>query len=260
MKIVNGLPVFTYGNKNNQPIVFVHGFTFDNTMWNNQVEALKDQFYCITYDIRGLGKSEFTNGQFTLESFVDDLFLIIDELDVQKPILAGLSMGGYIALRAVERNEEIFKALILFDTRADSDTNLVKLKRAAGIKQIDTEGLGSFIDGFIPNCFSSNFRNTKQYEEILNSSKRLNPIGVKGCLLAMQGRTSTREYLSNISIPTLVLCGEFDALTPVDEMRAMSEKIHGSNFIVVPGAGHLTPVEQPESINAILKSFIGQNR
>ncbi len=125
---INNLSVFTFGNNNNKPIIFVHGFPFDHRMWDSQIEELSRDYYCITYDIRGLGESPAGNGQFTMESFVDDLETIIDELKLKLPVLCGLSMGGYISLRAMERMEKRFRALILCDTKALADDNTGKLK------------------------------------------------------------------------------------------------------------------------------------
>ena len=93
--------VFTTGNPERKPIIFIHGFPFDHHMWDKQVNELKSLYYCVTYDIRGLGISPAGDGQFTLESFVDDLEFIINEFKLDKPVLCGLSMGGYIALRSV---------------------------------------------------------------------------------------------------------------------------------------------------------------
>ncbi len=258
MKKINGLPVYEYGNKNNKSILFVHGFTFDSSMWDKQIEQLKEKYYCIAYDIRGLGLSRIDDGQYTMESFSEDLLSIVDELSLDKPVLCGLSMGGYISCRTIEREESKFSALILFDTRADADTNDAKLRRASGVKQINTQGLDKFIEGFLPNCFSDEFKTnfSSEYESIFNQALMCNPLGVKGCILAMQGRTNTTPYLKNIKIPTLVLCGEKDVLSPVDEMKAMAEKIPASKFVVVPGAGHMSPVEKPEFVNNQLLSFL----
>ena len=95
-EIINGLSVFLEGNSKNQSILFLHGFPYDHTMWKEQVEVLSKKYFCITYDIRGLGDSPVGDGQYTMESFVDDLETIINELKLEKPILCGLSMGGYI--------------------------------------------------------------------------------------------------------------------------------------------------------------------
>jgi len=255
---INKLSVFTSGNTNNKPIIFVHGFPFDHIMWDAQIEELSKDYYCITYDIRGLGESPAGDGQFTMESFVDDLETIIDKLKLNLPVLCGLSMGGYISLRAMERMEKRFSALILCDTKALADDNAGKIKRAEGIKSIYESGVEHFVEQFVPNCFSDNFmmKNKPEYEGVLIRSKSCSPIGVKGCLLAMAGRTDTTAYLPNISIPTLVICGEEDKLTPPDVMKSMAEIINNSIFVVIAGAGHMAPIEASDIVNEKIKEFL----
>ena len=256
--IKNNLAVFQTGNKNNQSIIFIHGFPFDHKMWDLQVDYFKKDYHCITYDIRGLGESPAGDGQFTMEGFVDDLFDIIEAFKITKLIVCGLSMGGYIALRAIERNEEIFKAVILCDTKAEADNNAGKINRANGIKEINNIGAEKFAENFVQKCFSNNFltSNKKEYEEVLNRSKKSNPIGLKGCLLAMAGRTDTTAYLDKVKIPVLILCGEEDKLTPPEVMKPMVDKITGAEFHIVPGAGHVTPIENPGFFNSQIEKFL----
>lgn len=255
---INSLKVFTSGRKENPSIIFVHGFPFDHFMWNNQVEELKNKYFCVTYDVRGLGASPAGDGQFTLESFVDDLESIIQMLKLNSPVLCGLSMGGYISLRALERIPNKFKAAILCDTRSESDTNKGKLKRAAAIKLINTNGVKEFVSGFVPNCFSENFmkQNSDIYLEIVETSMASNPIAVKGCLLAMSGRTDTSSSLSTLKIPVLVLCGDDDKLTPPSVMKSMADEIPAGKFSIVPNAGHMSPVENPDFVNEQINSFL----
>lgn len=257
---INNLSVFTTGGKENSSIVFIHGFPFDHFMWDEQVKKFNKNYYCITYDVRGLGSSPVGDGQFTLESFVDDLEKLIDNLNLDKPIICGLSMGGYIALRAVERIEKKLGGLILCDTKSQADNNEGKVNRAMGIKQINYEGTENYIEHFIGNCFSEQFKLTrkKEYESIVNRSKKYNAAGVKGCLLAMAGRTDTTDYLQNISIPTLVICGEEDKLTPPDVMKSMSDKIKNSKFVTIEAAGHISPVEAPKRVNDEIEIFLNQ--
>jgi len=227
-------------------------------MWENQVNKLSPDFHCVTYDMRGLGSSLVGDGQFTFEMFVDDLVGVIDELKINKPVLCGLSMGGYISLRAIERHEEKFKALILCDTKSESDNDETKLKRAAGIKQINTEGIQKYVSEFISNCFAeeSIVKLGREYKSILENSMKFSPAGVKGCLLGMAARTDTTGYLSKIKIPVLLLCGEKDKITPPNVMKEMADKIPGYEFHIVPGAGHITPVENPEFVNEKLLAFL----
>jgi len=255
---INNLSVFTAGEKKNTPFVLIHGFPFDHSMWDEQLKEFSKQFYCVTYDMRGMGESSAGDGQFTMESFVDDLEIIVDKLELEKPVLCGLSMGGYISLRAVERMETKFSTLILCNTKSESDNSEGKLKRAAGIKMINENGVEKFVRQFVPNCFSENFKMThkEEYKNIINRSQHYSPSGVKGCLLAMAGRTDTTPFLQNISIPTLVICGEKDKLTPPAVMKPMADKIINSEFIIISGAGHITPVESAKTFNQKIKDFL----
>jgi pimeloyl-ACP methyl ester carboxylesterase len=259
-KIINGLSVNFTGNPSNRPIIFIHGFPFDHTMWKFQIETLQNDYYCIAYDIRGLGESIIGDGQYTLEFMVDDLFSIISELKLNKPLLCGLSMGGYIALRAIERNQNLFSALILCDTKSEADDNNAKIKRSGGINQINTEGLEKFNKQFITNCFSDVTleENENLFLDTLNKSNQNKPTGVKGAFIAILTRTDTTEYLSKIKIPTLVICGSFDALTSPSLMRMMAEKIPNSEFAVIPRAGHLAPLENPNCVNDLLIGFLSR--
>ena len=261
-KIINGLSVILSGSNEAKAVVFVHGFPFDHIMWQRQVEELCKENLCVTYDIRGLGESNVGDGQFMLEMFVDDLENIIDELKLNRPVLCGLSMGGYISLRAVERMQEKFSALILCDTKASADDNVGKLKRAAAIKQINSGEFNPFIESFVLNCFSEKFvrENNAEYRKVVERSKMKNQLGVKGCLLTMASRTDTTESLSKIKLPTLIICGSEDKLTPPDQMKKMAEQIPDAEFLLVNNAGHMTPIENPQVVNEAIKNFLAKNR
>jgi len=258
---INGLQAFTSGDESKQPIIFVHGFPYDHTMWDKQIGYLKDDYSCVTYDIRGLGNSDVGDGQYTMELYVDDLLAIISELKLVKPVLCGLSMGGYIAFRAVERSQETFGALIFCDTKAEADYDEGKLNRASKIKQINEEGIEAFVDSFVPTCFSKTAKENQSeiFNEVLNRCKKYNPLGVKGALISMLSRTDTSNYLGKINIPTLLIVGEKDSLTPPETMRVISEKIPNSEFVIIRGAGHMTPIEKPDAVNEAIESFLRKN-
>jgi pimeloyl-ACP methyl ester carboxylesterase len=259
---INGaeIEISKAGNKDNKSIVFIHGFPFDLTMWNNVIDSLKTDFYCVSYNIRGFGKSSGGDGQFTMEMFVDDLEEIIKKLKLNKPIICGLSMGGYITLRAIERFEKILGGLILCDTKAEPDSNEAKLKRAEGIKNINLKGAKNFAEEFIKNCFSEDFikKNQNFYDNIVSNSAKTNPLALKGCLLAMAGRTDTTEYLSKIDIPTLILCGEKDNLSLPTLMKEMSREIKNAEFYIVPNAAHVIAVENPSFTTQKIRTFLNK--
>ncbi len=255
---INGLSVNTFGNKGNKAIIFVHGFPYDHQMWENQYEYFSKDYYCIAYDIRGLGESEVGDGQYTMELFVDDLFQIVEELKLGKPAVCGLSMGGYLLLNALQRTDRLFSAVILADTHAKADDNAGKLKRANAIKTINTKGLDVYIDGFVPGTFSKETNESKPefFTKTIERCKQNSPIGVKGSQLAMLSRLSSEEFLSSINVPVLVIAGEYDSLTPPNVMKEMSEKIPKSEFFVIENAAHMSPLENPEKFNSILELFL----
>jgi len=255
---INNLSVFIDGNKENNTLLFVHGFPFDHYMWDAQVKALSSSYFCVRYDIRGLGESPEGDGQFTMEMFVDDLEEIVSRMELNKPVLCGLSMGGYISLRAMGRIEDLFSALILCDTKSVADDNETKLKRAGAIKRINDGQFELFIEEFVANCFADSFINesNEEYRKVVNRSLKNDPVGVKGCVLAMAGRTDTTELLPRIKISTLAICGSEDKLSPPTVMKPMADAIPGSEFVLVEGAGHMTLIEKPDIVNEKIASFL----
>lgn len=258
MHSINGLTVHTFGDNRKQSIIFIHGFPYDHSMWEEQIKILEGNYFCIAYDVRGLGESSVGFGQYTMEAYVDDLFSIIKNLHLKKPILCGLSMGGYITLRAVEKFHDSFSGLILCDTKSEADDNVAKLKRAAGISQIDSGEIIKFIDSFVANCFAEETieENQNLFQSTLAKSHKQNPVGVKGAIIAIMSRTDTTSFLPKIKLPTLVLCGSFDTLTPPTLMRTLSEKIPDSEFAIIPRAGHMTPLENPKGVNDLITGFL----
>lgn len=255
---INSLSVHTFGDNFNQSVVFIHGFPFDHTIWENQIDALKDEYYCVAYDVRGLGESYVGDGQYTMEAYVDDLFSVVNELNLHKPILCGHSMGGYIALRAVEKRQDKFGGLILCGTKSEADDNSAKLKRAASIDQINTEGLIKFVDPFVTNCFAEETpkEEEKLFLDTLFRAHKNDPIGVKGALIALVSRTDTSSFLPHIKIPTLVLSGSFDKISPPSLMRTLSEKIPNSEFAIIPQSGHMSVIENPDCVNDLILGFL----
>ena len=257
-RFIDGISVYDYGDPGHVPIVFVHGFAFTAAMWDHQVAALSKDYYCITYDVRGLGRSEVGDGQYTLEMFVDDLFHIIDALELDRPIAIGLSMGGYIVLRAVERRATRFRGLVLCDTKSEADDNAGRIARAQAISTVNRDGVRAYAPLLVSLCFSEDAQEKRPqlYHDALDQVARQNPQGVKGCVLAMAGRTDTTASLSNIDLPTLVVVGQNDRISPPALMRSMQEKIAGCELSVIADAGHMAPLENPVAVNHALERFL----
>jgi 3-oxoadipate enol-lactonase len=260
-RFIEGISVYDHGDPAAIPLIFTHGFPFSSAMWEHQVAALSKRYYCVTYDVRGLGRSAAGYGQYTIESLVDDLFYIIYALRLERPIAVGLSMGGYITLRAAEKKPERFRGLVLCDTKSEADDDAGKLARAQAIKTVDLEGIDVYTSYIVPRCFSpdASAENSPVYRHAIEDVKQQNPLGVKGCLLAMACRTDTTAFLSTISVPTLIIVGEKDALTPPASMGSMREKIAGAQMAIIPGAGHMAPIENPTAVNRALESFLAEH-
>ena len=257
-KRINGINVKIFGEETKQSLVFIHGFPFDHTLWDGVISKLKDEYYCISYDIRGFGDSELNTGQYTMESFTEDLENIIARLELDKPIICGFSMGGYIALRANEKLRGSYKALILANTTTSSDNDEAKLKRAEAISNIDTKGVEPFVDGFLSAAFSKDFikKEPIELEKIKNKIMNLNPTAIKGALLAMISRTDTTRSLDDIEIPVLLISAENDNIISPDTMTQMANKIKNSTLVCLSGSGHVSMLEKPDEFTSAVKNFL----
>jgi 3-oxoadipate enol-lactonase len=259
---VNGAELYyeDTGNPAGVPVVLIHGFPFSHEMWRPQVELLQDRFRVITYDVRGHGRSEVGDGQYTIELFVDDLISLLDHLKVEKAVLCGLSMGGYIALRAVERNPERCRALILCDTSSEADNNEAKLRRAASIKTVKRDGVKAYAETFVKAVFASESLTKKpeivaMIRAIIESNSAL---AICGTLLALAGRTETTSSLPKFEVPTLILVGELDKLTPHSLSMKMRDNLRYAELHIISGAAHMSNLENPEEFTSHLLSFLNK--
>jgi 3-oxoadipate enol-lactonase len=258
---VNGTVLYydDIGKKESLPIVLIHGFPFSSEMWKGQTQMLQEKdLRIITYDLRGHGRSDVSDGQYTMELFVDDLMTLLDYLKITKTILCGFSMGGYVALRAIERYRERFSALVLCDTMSAADSNEAKIRRANSIKLVKKEGAGRFAEGFLKAVFAPQTFDTMP--DVVEETRRIilsnSSIGICGALLAMAGRTDTTEALSQISVPTLILVGEHDAVTSPSAAKDMRERIPNSKLHLIESAGHMSNLENPKAFNERLAEFL----
>jgi len=246
------------GEKGSSVIIFIHGFPFNKSMWNLQVESLKDNYRLITYDIRGHGSSDPGNEVFSIELFVNDLISLMDNLKIDNAILCGLSMGGYIALNAIKKHNDRFDALILCDTQCIADTFEAKEKRIKAIESIRENGLEKYAEESIKNLFASESFITR-VNEITNVREMImktSEQSICNTLLALSVRKETCHMLSEIKVPVLIMVGNEDKITPPAAASFMHEKIRGSLLKIIDHAGHLSNLENPDEFNVQLKKFV----
>jgi len=240
------------------PIVFLHGFPFDKTMWQEQLDYLHTIYRVIACDIRGFGKSTDEESHLSMDLFTNDLILFIDKLGIEKVIICGLSIGGFIALNAMKRFPSRFEALILCDTQCIADTHEVKANRYKTIVDIKEYGVTNFNEGFIKNVFhEDSITNKPELVEQLRSVVFSNSqhIITQG-LTALAERSETCSILDKIAIPTLIICGREDVVTPLDESKFMNKHIKGSVLHVINNAGHVSNLEEPSKFNKLLRDFL----
>lgn len=244
------------GKSDAPAVVFIHGFPLSSQMWSSQVEFLKKDYKVISVDLRGAGRSKAVKNPFTLEMLVDDLFLVLEKEKIVKPVLVGFSMGGFIALRALERDPGRFGALVLADTKSNADSNESKLKRTEAIKTVRGKGVGEYADIFLKSAVAPNTKpeTVKSLKDLV--IKETSSQSVVFSILALISRTDTSSSLSNIKIPTLVLVGDSDTVTNLSSAQDLQKGVQGSQLKIIPNAGHITPIENPSAFNDALIQFL----
>lgn len=238
-------------------IIFIHGFPFNKSIWNNQTEALKENYRVIAYDVRGHGNSDAGTEDFSIDLFATDLLNLMDALKIDKAILCGLSMGGYIALNVIENYPDHFDALILGDTTCLADTPEVKEKRLKTIESIQKDGVEKFADESIKNLFAPESFTTKKKEIAAVREMIVHTTEESLCktLRAFYERKETCSKLSEIYVPVLIMVGEEDKITPLAAAQLMQKKIKDSLLSIIEHAGHLSNIENPSEFNNQLEEF-----
>ncbi len=239
------------------PVVFVHGFPHRRTLWAPQIGALVDRARCITLDLRGFGESA-PGGTMTMDTYADDVVRLLDQRKVDRAVVCGLSMGGYVAFALWRRHSDRVRGMVLMDTKAGADSAEAVGKRKDMIALARGKGSAAVADAMITGMVGKSTR--EKCPEVVDAVHRMlesAPVeGIVGALEAMMHRPDSTPTLATIDVPTLILVGEEDALTPPKESQIMHEAIHGSRLEVIPSAGHVSNLERPATVNHVLSEFL----
>lgn len=239
-------------------VIFIHGFPFDKTIWEKQLEGLPAGINGIAYDIRGFGESSTEHHFFSVDLFARDLISFIDTLEIETCVLCGISMGGYIALRAMEIESVKIKGLILCDTFSISDGNESKIKRFKSVDQILNGEKEDFTEGFIKNVFHEDtLKEKKETVQFLRDLIMQVPDKtISAAQLALASRTDTSKSLENINVPVLVLRGEDDKIISDEQATQLTNGISTSSYVTISKSGHLPNLENATDFNASVNSFL----
>lgn len=239
------------------PLLLVHGWPHDCTLWSGQLAGLSTRARCIAPDLRGFGGSS-VEGPYSMEQYADDLVALLDHLGLAQAVVCGLSMGGYVAMAMLRRHPERVRALILTDTRATPDTRDGREKRARLAEFVLDHGVPALAARQLKAMVGASTLATRP--ELCESLVRMMsaaPLeGVVGALRAMAERASSVEMLGSASLPVLVVGGSEDSFTPPDELRALAAGIPGSRFELLEGGGHVSPFERPAAFNHVVAEFL----
>ncbi|MGH7718143.1 MAG: alpha/beta fold hydrolase [Gemmatimonadaceae bacterium] len=239
------------------PVVWVHGFPHHRKLWAPQLRALAGQCRCIAPDLRGFGESS-VEPPYSMDQYADDLAQLLDALAIDRAVIGGLSMGGYIAFAMWRRHRDRIRAFILADTRAGADTEDGKAKRHEMVGVARERGSKAVADAVLPGMVGKTTRE-KQPDVVQTVYSMLASApaeGLVGALQAMADRPDSRATLLTIDVPTLIIVGQEDALTPPAEAGAMHAAIEGSRLEVIPRAGHMSNVERPAAFNHVVSDFL----
>lgn len=243
------------------PVLFVHGFPLDHSMWQAQIDELSQNYRTIAPDLRGFGASSPSSGTVTMRQFADDLVALLDGLKVTEPaVLCGLSMGGYVAWQFWRHHANRLRALVLCDTKASADTEEAAAGRHKLAAAVIATGHGAARDAMLPKLFAK--RTPEEKPELIERTKsmiaRAQPESIAAALRGMAERPDATPWLSEIRVPTLVVVGAEDAITTLDEMRGMASQIAGAELVVVPDAGHMAPLERPDIVTPAIANFLNR--
>jgi pimeloyl-ACP methyl ester carboxylesterase len=240
------------------PVVLLHGFPFNRTLWREQVEALKGSHRVITPDLRGHGETPVTTEPATMEEMARDVTALLDELQIGRPVLGGLSMGGYVALAFHRLFPRRVRALLLADTRPQADTEEGKLAREETARRALAEGMAPVADAMLPKLLAhtTHMKQPEAVERVREMILATKPEGAAAALRGMAARRDQTSYLASILQPTLIIVGGEDQLTPPADSEVLRREIRGSRLEVIEGAGHVSNVERPAEFNAALTKFL----
>ncbi len=256
---VNGTMLYYREAGEGRLALFIHGFPLDHSVWLDQLSGLAHVRRCVAVDLRGFGRSDpIVESALSMEVMADDVAGMVDALGADQADIIGLSMGGYVALALWELRPELVRSLTLVDTRAGADTVDARAGRQALVDRLLSDGR-SAVAGDLSGSLLAPGSGALIRARLRSMVEGTRYETMVAALDGMRSRADRTALLASISVPSLVIGGELDPLTPPSQMRALAESIKGARTAIVPGAGHLPPMERPDPTNeALMELFEGR--
>lgn len=256
--IVNGVRVGYEVDGHGPPVVLIHGFPLNRSMWRPQIEALRDRFTMIVPDLRGFGESDVPEENLTLDTYAGDVLGLLDALGHQRVALGGLSMGGYVVFRILARAASRIGKVIIADSRAGADSDEGRERRYAAIKRIRTQGPEGFLGEFTAQLVGPTTKARRP--AVMSATKQIvgSPpaASLVAALSAMATRPDSRPLLASVTVPTLVVVGEEDTITPPAAAEEIASGVRDGRLVTIPDAGHMSSLEAPDAFNRAVREFL----
>ena len=241
------------------PVLLLHAFPLSSSMWRRQIKALQKESLLIAPDMRGFGSTPGFTGPPSVDQMADDAAALLDELKVAGPVVVGgLSMGGYVALAFARRHAARLRALILADTRAEADDDAARANRAKLIEFASKNPSIAVVEQLLPKllCAETLQKRPEVVEAVKHIASLQAPAAIVNALKALRDRPDATPFLRQIAVPTLVIVGRDDALTPVPTAENLTAGVPRARMIIIERAGHLSNLEQPEGFNRAVREFL----
>jgi pimeloyl-ACP methyl ester carboxylesterase len=241
------------------PLVLLHAFPLDGRMWAPQVEALAGTYQVIVPDLRGFGAArDQAVEEAGMDLLAEDVARLLDDRGLDRVVLGGLSLGGYVALAFLRRHADRVSGLVLFDTKAAADGDQARKDRLEMVERVLAEGSGFVAEAMLPKLLGQTSREHRPevVEKVAALVREQAPQAIIGAQRGMATRPATTDVLASIAVPTLVVTGVEDTVTGPEVGRDLAAAIPGARFLLVEEAGHLVNLEQPEIVNEALLDFL----
>lgn len=246
-------------NGNGIPILFVHGYPLSRRIWEAQLAGLSDIAYMVSIDLRGHGESYSFDPPYTMDMLAEDCKQLLEGERINTPtVVCGLSMGGYVTLALYRKYPDLFRGMILTSTWPGTDSPESKANRDEAVINVRENGVSFIADGMLPKTVSplTSASNPELLNHIRSIMLETSVQGVVGASQGMRDRSDSTPWLSQIKVPVLIVHGADDQIIPLRESELMHQQIASSRLVVIPGAGHLLNMEQPEKYNQTVREFL----
>ena len=256
---INGIEMFWMQEGQGHPLVLLHGFPLTSAMWGPQLVHFSRQYRVIAPDLRGLGQTSLVSDQtITMELMADDVAALLDHLKIARAVIVGLSMGGYVAFAFYRKYPQYVQSLVLCDTRSEADDADGKAGRYTLMEQVREKGPGVVAELMIPKFFAPDTYRHKQemVAQLAGLIERNNPAGIVAVAAGLAERPDATPLLSQIKVPALVIVGKDDLLMPAEGAKKMAAQIPDWQLSVIPQAGHMSNLENPNFFNQALDTFL----